>query len=259
MYDYTDYKAYLKSRIERGSQRLLAEHIGCQPAFLSQVLRGKPHLSLEQGLLASEYFQMSAAEQEYFILALQLGRAGTSKLSFYFASKMNALRRQQERVDSKIGGFEELNESTKAVYYSSWKYPLVLVLLSLPAPNQTSLLRVNTGLSDHELKKILAFLKSTGLAERRAGRWRPVNRRIHLGPEDPLIIPHHRNFRTLANSRLEEMKPDSLHYSSVMALSKTDAARVKNLLLETLSRTESLLRPSPEETARVFCIDYFEP
>ncbi len=259
MYDYTDYKTFLKMRLERGTQRLLAEHIGCQSAFLSQVLRGKPHLSLEQGILASEYFHMNSSEQEYFILALQHGRAGSTKLGDYFAAKMAALREVQQRVDSQLGAFDELGGLSKATYYSSWKFAVVLILLTLPTTNQNQLLKTRTGLSDREIEKIIEFLKNSGLAEKRSGRWQPTKMRIHLRPDDMLIGTHHKNFRNLCLNRLEDLKPDSLHYSSIMALSKTDAAKVKSLLLATLAKAEGILKPSPEETARIFCIDYFEP
>jgi hypothetical protein len=115
------------------------------------------------------------------------------------------------------------------------------------------------GLSDREIEKTIEFLTNSGLVEKHAGRWLPTKMRIHLRPDDILIGTHHRNFRSLCLNRLEDQKPDSLHYSSIMALSILDAAKIKNLLLETLANAEAVLKPSPEETARIFCIDYFEP
>src|SRR6185437_7411646 len=187
MFEYTDYKAFLKEKLPRGTQKQLAAFMGCQPAFLSQVLRGKPHLSLEHGLLAAEYFQLASSEKEYFMLALQFGRAGSSQLSAYFQSKMQALRERYRRVDSRIGDFEKLDEIARATYYSSWKFATTLVLLSIATENQLQLIRAKTGLSTHEIERTLDFMKSTGLIERRAGRWRPSKKRIHIAPEDPLI------------------------------------------------------------------------
>jgi len=259
MNDYMDYKAHLKSRIARGTQKRLATYIGCQPAFLSQVLHGKPHLSLEQGLLASEYFKMTSAEQEYFMLALQMGRAGSARLGKFFLAKMNALQARGQRVDAQIGSFEELDVSTKATYYSSWKYAVVHILLTLPTPTQHLLLKTATKLSDQEIENILSFLQRAGLANCRSGKWLPTKRRVHLNPEDPLIGAHHKNFRTLTLGALEDLKQDSIHYSSVLAIAEADCAKIKNVLLEAIARTEAILKPSPEETMRVFSMDFFEP
>lgn len=257
IYSYTDYKKYLKSRLARGAQKQLATYIRCQPAFLSQVLKGTPHLSLEQGILTSEFFKMDRSEQEYFMLALHFGRAGSEKLSSYYATKMEQIRKHHQRVDSKIGKFETLDKVSKALFYSSWKYAVIHVLLSIPAANQLEFLKAKTKLSEHEIEKIMDFLKTAGLIERRGGAWRPTKKRIHLSPEDPLIGTHHKNFRSLSSSRLEDIDREALHFSSVMALSREDSVKIKNILLEAIAKSESLLQPSPEETLQILCLDFF--
>lgn len=258
LYEYTDYKAYLTSRLARGEQRQLATYIRCQPAFLSQVLRRQPHLSLEQGLLASEYFKMDASEQEYFMLALEFGRSGSEKLSKYYSEKMKKIREQHRRVESKIGKFDILDPSYKTIFYSSWKYAVVHVILSLPAVNQFELIKSKTGLSEREVTKVVNFLKTAGLIKLQSGKWLPTKRRIHLGPEDNLIGTHHRNFRSLISAQLEDLKPDSLHFSSALAISHADCEKIKNLLLDAIAKSEAILKPSQEETVRILCLDFFD-
>jgi uncharacterized protein (TIGR02147 family) len=256
---YPDYKAFLKVRLARGSQKRFAEFLGCQPAFLSQVLRSKPHLSLEQGVLATDYFQMNKPESEYFILALQLGRAGSTRLKSFFRSQMDRLIEDHQRIDSKIENYEKLDDIAKATFYSSWKFAMVHVLMAIPATNQIDFIREKTRLSEKEVFNIIEFLKKIGLIERRSGRWITTKRRIHLSPEESLIDTHHKNFRSLTLNELEDSKRDSLHYSSAMALSKEDIAKIKSILLEAIAKTESVLTPSPEEAIRVFCVDFYEP
>lgn len=257
-FDYVDYKSYLKSRLSRGDQKTLAASIRCQSAFLSQVLRGSPHLSLEQGILTSEYFKMNSSEQEYFMLALQLGRSGSEKLSKYYSEKMKKMRTQQQKIESKIGRFDSLDSSQTKIFYSSWKYPVIHVLLSLPTDNQFKLIQEKTKLSEHEIKKILNFLSSVGLIELQAGKWRPTKRRIHLGPDDELIGTHHKNFRNLSIAQLEDAKPNSIHFSSVLSISVKDCEKIKNLLLDTIEKTEAILNPSPEEDIRILCLDFID-
>lgn len=258
-FTYTDYKAFLKERIGKGHQKHFASFLNCQPAFLSQVLRSKPHLSLEQGIAATDYFQMNSAEAEYFMLALQWGRSGTQRLKNFFKSRMEAVRDANTRVDSKIGKFEKLDDLSKATFYSSWKFALIHVLLSLPAGNQMELIKNKTGLSEKEIHKVLDFLKHAGLIEKQSGKWQPTKKRIHLSPEDVLVGTHHKNFRSLTIHELEDPQRDSLHYSSAMALSSKDAEIVKSLILELLAKCEAILKPSPEETVRIFSLDFFEP
>ena len=258
-FNYTDYKEFLKERIEKGTQKRFASFLNCQPAFLSQVLRSKPHLSLEQGISATDYFQMNTAESEYFMLALQLGRSGTVRLKNFFKSRMEQLRETNTRVDSKIGSFERLDDLSKATFYSSWKFALVHVILSLPSANQMESIKLKTGLSEKEIHKTLDFLKQVGLIEKHVGKWRPTKKRIHLSPEDVLVGTHHKNFRSLTIHELEDPKRDNLHYSSAMALSLKDAEKVKALLLEAIAKTEAILKPSNEEVLRTFSLDFYEP
>lgn len=259
LYGYADYKALLKDRLERGAQKVFAEYLGCQPAFLSQVLRGKPHLSLEQGILATEFFRMNRAESDYFMACLQYGRAGSEKLREFFLKKMESLAAAHRKVDSKIGAFAKIDAGAKLQFYSSWKYTLIHVLLSLPEKDQIETIERHTGLSRSEIQNALAMLLKNGIAQRKEGALRPSANRLHLDREDSLIGLHHRNFRALVLAELEEIKPDSIHYSVALAVSKADADRIREVLVEAVAQTEKIIRPSPEETVRVMCIDYFTP
>lgn len=258
-FDYIDYKEFLKSRLPRGAQGRLANFLRCQSAFLSQVLRGKPHLSLEQGILVTDYFQMNSQSSEYFMCALELGRSGSVRLKTFFEAKMKKIKLDQLRIESKLEKFEQLDDSSKSVFYSSWKYAMAHVLLSIPKNDQIEYLNRKMGLSEAEIINILEFLRRSGLAEKKTGIWRPTKRRIHLTPEDFLISSHHKNFRTLSLKELEEYKKDSLYFSSVMALSKEDAIKIKTIFIDTIGKVESILTSSSEETVRILCLDFFEP
>lgn len=259
VFEYQNYKEFLKSQLQRGSQKTFAEQLNCQSAFVSQVLRGKPHLSLEQGILATDYFRMSRAEGEYFMSCLQYGRAGSERLKKFFKKKMEDLSAENKKIESKIGSFSQVNQEAKAQFYSSWKYTLIHVLLSLPESNKIRLMEKYTGISTTEIQNVVSFLTKIGLAEKKSGAILPSSNRIHLDREDPLIGLYHRNFRAFAATELEDIKPVSLHYSAAIALSVVDAERIRNLLLDAVSQTEKILRPSPEETVRVLCLDFFEP
>ena len=257
--EYVDYKVFIKSSLRHGRQVEFAKYLNCQSAFLSQVLRGKPNLSLEQGFLATEYFNMGKAEADYFMLSLQLGRSGSVKLKSYFRKKMDNLREEHSRVDSKIGNFDTLDELSKAVFYSSWKYALVHVLLSVPSTDQMKLIQSYTGFAKAEINSCLEFLSSSGLIALGKGGWKPTKKRIHISPEDPLIGLHHKNFRHLAARELEERKEMAFHFSAAMALSASDCEKIKTILLNAIEKTEQVLKPSPEETLRVLNIDFFKP
>src|SRR3989338_9747663 len=94
IFAYRDYKAYIKQELTqrqgkgRGEKARVAQAMQSQGAFVSQVLHGHADLSLEQACLASEYFGHTKEECRYFLLVVQLGRAGSAKLKSHLLEQL---------------------------------------------------------------------------------------------------------------------------------------------------------------------------
>ncbi|MEK7395435.1 MAG: hypothetical protein AAB116_00725, partial [Candidatus Poribacteria bacterium] len=90
IFEYKDYKAYLKeilnrrSENERGIRTRLAEAIYCHNGYVSQVLNGAAHFSLEQAEAINKYLGHNKDQSSYLLLLVQHARAGTSGLKEYF-------------------------------------------------------------------------------------------------------------------------------------------------------------------------------
>src|SRR5690349_16767867 len=131
VFEFDNYKSYLKCRLAgKGEKAEFAHAIGCQPSFLSQVLGGAPSLSLEQGVLSSDYLGHSSAEARHFLALLQLERAGSSRLRTHFQNEVAASLREHRRVTERISPSRELTAEARSIYYSSWVYGAVHVLAS---------------------------------------------------------------------------------------------------------------------------------
>src|SRR4051812_2756633 len=96
VFDYKDYKIYLAEALayrrhrERGAQARLAEAIHCQSAYLSMVLKGSAHLSLEQAQGTNVFFGHGELAAHVFLLLVQGARAGTPALRTYFRKQLDA-------------------------------------------------------------------------------------------------------------------------------------------------------------------------
>lgn len=89
VYHYQDYKKYLNAVLSpvgegRGMRSKLARAIGCQTAFISQVLKHDTHFSSEHALLISDFLKHTESESQYFMILVQLGRAGTMALQKFY-------------------------------------------------------------------------------------------------------------------------------------------------------------------------------
>src|SRR5258708_4308976 len=93
---YSDYKTYVNERLDadperRGSLSGLAGATRSKTAYVPSVLRGSAHFTPEQGESINEHLGHSEAEADYFLLLLQLQRAGTESLR-------KRLRKQMQRI-----------------------------------------------------------------------------------------------------------------------------------------------------------------
>ena len=108
IYDYSDYKAYLVGRIAslphggRGFRAQLAEKIGIQKAFVSHVLQGNSHFNLEHAEKVNAVFQHNSEESHFFLLLVQLARAGTQTLRQYFQKQMEAIVQKRLLLESRV-------------------------------------------------------------------------------------------------------------------------------------------------------------
>ena len=92
-----DYKIVLNRYIQKASLETkgiktnLANVIGCRTSYLSQILNGNAHLSLEQAERLARHLRLSSLEREYFFLMILYARAGTENLKECFLEKMNEI------------------------------------------------------------------------------------------------------------------------------------------------------------------------
>src|SRR5689334_11496593 len=128
VFEYSGYRLYLKAWLEYAkNQKIfnlsrLAGVAEVHATFLSQVLLGTKHLSLEQAALISQHIGHSRIEREYFFVLIQLDRAGTQVLREYWSEKKSELEGQRNKLSERFVSHHELTDQQRAIFYSSWLY-----------------------------------------------------------------------------------------------------------------------------------------
>jgi uncharacterized protein (TIGR02147 family) len=264
IYEYMDYKTYLNDAIVarpnegRGFKAKMAEAASCQTAYISQVFNGNAQLSLEQGDAIARLLGLGRSESSFFFLLIQYARAGTVSLREHLENQILDLRRKMLNPRKKPGGPSEfLSPQEQLVYYSNWEYNAIHVLLSLPRLRTREALAEHLNLPLTKITELLEFLVASGLAARERGEYRVGTRLIHLDRESPVIPRHHSNWRFRAIQSLDSSPRESLHYSSVMAISRADAEKLQAMIREFIASTKPLIRESKEEVAQALLIDLF--
>lgn len=263
VFDYSSYKPYLEHRLGSKSQRKglkskLASTIGIQPAYLSQVLNGLAHLSLEQAEAANTFFGHSQDEAHYFLLLIQKERAGTQPLAKYFDQQINEQLKKRMTLTKRLGSKNGLSKEDHSTYYSSWHYAAIHIALTIPQLQSAESLAIHFRLPQKRVQNVLLFLREKGLATIDSdGGYRPGENFIRLGNDSPNIVQHHTNWRLSAVNSLHRETQDELHYSAVVSLSKKDIKKIKDRILEEIKNNIEIVKQSKEEELYSYCIDFF--
>ncbi len=264
LFEFTDYRSYLQQALpvkgeERGARSRLAEALGTQSAFVSQVLGGLAEFSLEHGMKISRFLNHGKEEREYFMLLLHHGRAGSKDLRDHYEEQLRAIRTKRrevrERVDAKR---PELSDADKALYYSSWQYAAVHMCLANPLTQSKKDLAERLGLGQTRVTKILEDLMSMGLARQEGARFIGSYGRLHLPSDSPLIAKHHTNWRTRVLQSLDDPAPQDMHYSVVMSISPKAAEEIRSVLLNAIQSMDPIIKEAKDEQVYVLAMDLFD-
>lgn len=261
-FDYDDYRKYLQDRLpvtgsDRGQRSKLAAELKIQTAFISRVLHGDAHFSLEHAVVINRYLQHSDAEAEFFMLLLHLGRAGSAELEKYWKQKIEKILEQRQVVAERIQSKNELNAEDQMTYYSTWHFSAVHMMLMIPRFATAPVIATYLQLPLAQVRKILEFLIRIGLAREEGGAYKIGENRIHLGKNSPILLRHHANWRMRGMQAMDRAAEEDLFYSGPICLSESDAKKIKEMLLKFIEDAEKIIAPSTEEA--VFCLglDYF--
>lgn len=262
LFDFRDYKNYLATKsVERGLRSgfksALARACGCNSAYISSVLGGNAHLSLEQAERACGFLQLNSEETDYVLLLVQRARAGTPSLRNYFDARIDRAIEQRLSVQKRMGIKERMSPQDQNRYYSSWTYAAIHVALSIPRLAQsTNALAKYFDLSPSTVNKVLEFLLSCGLAVEKGSGYAIGPRHIHIGKNSENIQRHHTNWRLQIIRALESECEQNLNYSSVVTLSREDAYKVREILLSSLKQSADVIMTSPEEEVYAMAVDF---
>ncbi len=263
VYQFKNYRDYLQSRLgegrRTGQKQRLAEALNCQPAHLSQVLKGKTHLSVEHAFRVNDFFAHNEFEGDYFLNILQANRAGTVEMEKYFLKKAKALKDEAVNLKKNMSvKHREISENEKAVYYGDFHYALADVAASLP---QVKTVENIARILDVELEiaeKVIQFLIKLGLVKKNQKGLHAGAGHIFLDKNSPHIKKHHLNMRLHGLRQLEKrVLPTDIRYATYFTLSEDDAFAIKQEILALMDRNLKRVEASKEETLYCNIIDFF--
>jgi uncharacterized protein (TIGR02147 family) len=263
VYEFKDYKDFIRSKIsergkERGYKTQLATAAGCQRSFLSLALSSHVHLTPDHAAGLSLFWRLSEDERDYFLELVNFARAGSMNLRKILKQKLDSMKRSHEDLATRFKKEAPIVEQEQVLYYSSWHWSAIHILLSVPGFESVDKIARRLSLSSQVVELSLQALEKMNLVARAETHWRATKHDIHLPRNSPLTSSNHMNWRHRAVLSSQSHNEKSLHYTAVHSLSHADYQRVTELLFSLLDRSRSLIGPSKEETIACMNIDWFE-
>jgi uncharacterized protein (TIGR02147 family) len=263
LFDFTDYQSYLAAFIDslpkhgHGFRVKIAECMRCEPGYVSHVLKGRGHFSIEQAEALSGLLNHTPDEFTYFILMVEFARAGTKRLKEHKLKQMNTIVQKRLELKNKIATELPFGVASQATYFSHWHYTAVHVLVSIPEFKTKERLLSRLRISSKRLGEVLDFLVQTGLVVSDSSGYRVGNTRVHLPPESPLVARNHAVWRHQAMSAIDENSDRDFHYTGVMTMSEKDALKVREIYFRAILEMNSIVKESKDEAALVITLDFF--
>ena len=264
VFDFDYYKEFLNYLVggpgkRTGKRQEMAKACDCNTAFVSQVLNGNGHLSLEQGQKIFKHFRLSKEEGHYFLLLIQRARAGTTELKRYFDEQLTEIQNRRLHLKERLKLESKITKEDQARYYSRWYYSSIHSLVSIPELQTKEKLAEYLGLPIATIAEGLTFLVESGLVTYENGRYTSGKLQIHLEKESYHIGKHHSNWRMRAIASLDRDTSEDIHYSAVLTCKKKGIEEIRQRLVseikgivETVSQS-----PSPDEEGCALVIDLF--
>ena len=259
--NYKEYvEAWLESRPKKGHGELkkMAQHLRVSTTMMSQVFRGEKELNLEMAVEIAEYLSLSEEETEYFLLLVELNRAGSFKLKNKLKSQVEKKQESAKKVGNRLGKASILNDEARSLFYSNWIYSAIRILSDLDQMKTPSDIAAHLQISPAMVERAVDFLLKNNLCKTQDGLLKMGPAKTFLDPNSPYVHLHHQNWRLLAIQKMKTSQATGFHLTSPMSLSVDDAEKIKAELVQFTSSILKSIDTSPAENARCLNIDWFQ-
>lgn len=257
---YKDYLELFKDLIDFNEDKRkseLAQSMGCQAAFVSRVLAGQAHLSLDQLHAAAGFFGLSNKETDYWILLNLENRAVDRQLKSFFLEKLKNLRSEMNLLSEKLKIDKNQAAKNELMYYRSWLPSTLHMFSRTPMGSNIKKLAAKLNLPEKSLAPHIEQLEKLGLVTQKMNSLECQVSHMHLDATNPLVFQQHQNWRIKTLDKLNRLDDSGVHYSSVISCSEKDLGKIQDIFVDAIKKVRSLVKDSKDETVAHYSIDFY--
>ncbi len=264
IYQVDSYKVFFNDWVRKqpkkghGEYRRLAMALSVSTTLISQVFNGQKEISLEMASEICDYLHLSEEESEYFILLVEFSKAGSFKLQTRLRKQIKERQEKAKKLENRMKKETVLDEASRQIYYSSWIYPALRLLVDIPQMSDVEKISERLQIPRNQLLKYLDFMVKNNLIVQKNSQLKIGPSSVYLPPSDPLANRNHQNWRNIAYQKMTLQNDENFFYTGLYALSEEVTDQLRKALPDFIEDILKKVRPSKSETTRCLNIDFFE-
>ncbi len=260
VFGFESYKSFLKKLVksERGVLTRLAKAAGCELSYLSRSLSHEINITSDQAFKIANYLKMSTLERDYFLTLVEIERSGDKSYADFLKKRAAEFANENENLKSRVQRPVLTGDVGQFLYHSNWLYSAMHILVSIGKYQKVSEICRRFHISIEQANSVLSELVSMGFINKNSdSSYEYAAGATHTPKESPLVVMHHQNWRQRAVMDSQNLNSDGVHYTGVQSMSEEDYKKIKNLILDTISRSEKIASPSEPQELVSIGIDIF--
>lgn len=269
IFEFDCYKKYLVYKIGsypangRGVKKKLAAFLGCQPTYISHVIKGRSDLSLEQTVKVNDFLKHTDDEGHFFVLLVEYSRANSDALKRHFKDQILKYIKWLDKVDpvAKMLNLFEFGNSDEVLkkYRSEWYYGAIHMLTSSTEFNTVKSIANYLRLSDAKVESVLNFLVEASLVSNESGSYSIKSYNIIHGGYETGVGNDAVGWRNRAINSIDSEGGSSIYHTSLFAINHRETETIKNEIVEFVSDLSKKYKVNANsEEVRALNVDFFK-
>lgn len=254
--DFLENEVVKNTSIKHGEKKEIAEFINIHPTTLSQVLNKSRTFNDEQVFLLAKFFNLNEIESEYVLLLHQIENTQNKFFKESLNKKKNKLKKRSLNLKERVEKDQEISDTDKAIFYSSWHYSCIWVFISLGDGKSINEIQERIGIDKRQVNKVLDFLINIGLCTEKNGKYFQQLGRMHLDKQSPHLKQHHINWRIKSIQSLDNPDDANLNFTAPLSLSKKDFEKMREELVNYIQKLSTVVEKTDPEEVYVVNLDF---
>lgn len=262
IFDYTNYKDFLNNLLKattspRGLQGQMARHIGCQSAYLYQVLKNKGEFTEDQAYKITTFLKFNDAEQDFFMTLVRYSKASGTEFKNFLLKELSLKIKNQMELKNKVGANAPQNNDAFWNYYFSSINPSLIHITTSSSLYQTpKKIAEKLKIPEQDVLFHLKKLNENKLVDHKDNLWVFNTASIHFDKDSKFNLLMQLNRRIYTLYFLNQNKDANTHFSSLFTIDKKSATELTNMIHEFVKKSHELIHAAGSDEPYLINIDF---